>query len=109
MKSQELLFWMAERQSDFMMCTGSAIDPGVYPVRLIAESLNLSVYKVRKLIKELSNDGMLVLRKYNYSDEYDNYLPVKMWALSKKAWELDEVKQIKKQVEKEILNHFNIE
>lgn len=109
MESQELLMWMAERQSDFMSCAGSQVDPGVYPVRLIAKSLNLSVYKTRKLVKKLSDDGMLVLRKYNYSDEYDVYPLVKMWALSDKAWELEEVKEIKKRVEKDILEHFNIE
>lgn len=106
--SEELLNWMAEKQSDFMMYGFSPYDPGVYPVRHIAKMLGTSVYRVRKCLERLKAEELVELGIYNYSDEYECFPPVKMYRLTKKAWQLPNIKKIEKSVEKKILEHFKI-
>lgn len=106
--SEELLNWMAEKQSDFMMYGFSYYEPGVYPVRHIAKQLDTSVYRIRKCLVQLKSEGLVELGVYNRSDEYECFPPVKMYRLTKKAWKLPRIKKIEKEIERKILKHFGI-
>lgn len=105
--SEDLFKLMATRNADFMLWGLSIAGPAL-PIHAIANRLETSIHQVKKCMKELKAKGLVKIETFNFSDEYDSYPPVKMFVLSKKAQELEEVKAIDKQVEKEILNHFGI-
>lgn len=101
----ELFTFMAKRDTDFMLY-GLSPFGGVLPVKYIAQSLGTSVYQVRKNMRSLSDEGLVKLNTYNYSDEYDCYPPVKMYSLTQKAREQEEVKELAKICEDEIKKIF---
>lgn len=61
---EKTLRWVAEQTA--CIC----IHPYVFPCTVVAKSINESVYKVRKWMKELENDGYV---KKDYEGGYDEY------------------------------------
>lgn len=108
LEEHELFTYMAERDSDFMLAGLSATE-GALPVWALARKFNTSKWRVRCHLKELQKKGLVELKAYNYSDEYETYPPVRMFTLTDKARELDEVKVIADLVKSKILEAWGLE
>ena len=75
---------------------------GTIPSTLVSKVFKISLYKTRKYIKELVNEGLLVSNIEVFRDDYE-YPPaiIRGYCLTKKGFETNVYKQIsKKEIEK---------
>lgn len=98
MTKDDLLLDMCKRAATVPM----GYDPNIYSIRELAESLNTSRYRIRKLMKELEADGA-VRRSYDGGIDDDGYPHCYHgWSITKKTRE----SELYKKCDKEAIAEF---